>query len=498
MLDTMRGLPKYFRQFKKKLLLSDRLVMAVFFAGLVFLFKKPFWNLPFWWDEENYLEGSLKVLTNGFRPFVEWWSYKPPFLYEITALFFRLFGFCRVIPRALIAFFSFLAVYFTFLLGAKLYGRLAGLAAALWLFFTPLFFAQSGLFQADLPLTALSLITIYYFFSSGKIAYFFSAALLVLTKEPGVLVILSIIAYELLLNPGKVSSKKLFRRVLFLASPLLIFFIWMVLNRVLLGWWLWPYNLDYFKHSAPLLASKLKTILSFIFYRDFHIWLSFLIGGAFLSAFFFPEFKEKLIKKELLLFLILALTETLFFWKGAFLPRYLLPVYPLFFLTAAVSMTCFFEKKFFSWLILGLFIGLFIFRWKTDRVIWAGEISLDYLRAIGVHQAAADYLENNFYDFPIFTLWPLYSELANPNLGYVKKPLKNVYYLKDIGQRIFDETGTGFILVNQIFRGREIREKLDRFLAGNELVLIRQFGFSGEKVSLYQTADLQDFLGKYQ
>lgn len=277
--------------------LSSKKSIFLFFLLLVFLAKLPLLNLPLWWDEENYVWGAIKIWENGFNPFIEFWSYKPPFVYELTALGFKVFGFSRIIPHLVIVFFAFLACYFTFLLGEKLFSRKVGFWAAVLLFLSPLFFAQSGMFHADLPLATLTLIVIFFYLQNKKWAYLLSAICLVLTKESGVLVIGAILIYESIINFRKIFTRDFIQKALFLFSPSLFFFSWMILNKVFLGWYFWSYNLNYYSSGFHFNFNKFKEILDLVYLRNFQLPFLLITGISIIS-----KSVRNLFRKEFLLF----------------------------------------------------------------------------------------------------------------------------------------------------------------------------------------------------
>lgn len=406
--------------------LENKVLMGLFLAFFVLGFKIPFINLPLWWDEGNYFEGALRIYKNNLNPFIEWWSYKPPLVYEISAFSFRLFGVNRGTPRLIVIFFALLALYFTFLLGKRLYSSKVGFFASLLLFFSPLFFAQSGLFHADLPLAALVLIVLYCFLSKKRASYFIAASLMALTKEAAILVIMAILIYEALFNFRKILSRPFLLKSLFITSPLLFFLSWMLFNKRYLGWYLWPYNVGYFS-SFPKIE-ELWPILDFAFWRDFRFLITFPLVIGVVFSFFQKKLRGWLIKRELVLLFLLVVISLFFFWWGPFLPRYLLIFQPLFFIAGTAAILGCFPQKIIYFPIL-ITVGLFfISSWFTPKFEWGGEINLNYIHGIRVYEKTAQFLENNFPSFKIVTIWPLVATLEMPELGYVSNSFDVSYY----------------------------------------------------------------------
>ena len=127
--------------------MKNDIFFGLFLFLLVLLFKIPVLNLPLFGDEMHFVSGSLGILKNHLNPFVEFWGYKPPFLFFTTAIVYQLFGFSIIATRLVIVFFAALALFFTYLLGKELFDRKTGILASLLLFISPLFFMQSGLFH---------------------------------------------------------------------------------------------------------------------------------------------------------------------------------------------------------------------------------------------------------------------------------------------------------------------------------------------------------------
>jgi hypothetical protein len=107
---------------------------------------------------------------------------------------------------------------------------------------------------------------------------------------------------------------------------------------------------------------------------------------------------------------------------GAILPRYLLPVMPLFYLVA-VSCVARLPRIPARVICVAAAAG-FIGAWFINPPYpFPFEDNLAYSDFIRLHQQAAHYLESLSGEPRILTAWPATGELASPYLGYVRKPL---------------------------------------------------------------------------
>jgi hypothetical protein len=110
---------------------------------------------------------------------------------------------------------------------------------------------------------------------------------------------------------------------------------------------------------------------------------------------------------------------------GAILPRYLLPIFPSFFLVLVVFIWRL--PKALARGICGAALVCFAGAWFLNPPYpFPYEDNLSYADFIRLHQQAAQFLELRPHGERILTAWPASDELARPFLGYVAKPLRVV------------------------------------------------------------------------
>jgi len=108
---------------------------------------------------------------------------------------------------------------------------------------------------------------------------------------------------------------------------------------------------------------------------------------------------------------------------GAILPRYLLPVLPLFYLVAAILVMRL--PRFPARLILTATAACFVGAWFINPPYpFPFEDNLAYVDFIRLHEQAARILETQPGHPRILTAWPATDELNQPFLGYVRRPLR--------------------------------------------------------------------------
>lgn len=404
----------------------DRAV--VFLLILVILFKLPTIGLPAHHDELGYFHGVDTVLKNDFNPFVEHSANHPPLILEIAAFFLKIsdgrWSAIAVLHLIIIAFAA-AALIFTYRLGKELFGRRAGITAAILLFFNPLFSAHSGMFDLEIPLTVAAVALFYYYFKADWRGYFLSGVALVMIKETGVLIIFFLVLLDLFKNFPRIRSfSGLAIRAGKMASPLIVFFIWMILNKIFLGWWLKPLYLSFYTSESFRNIDSEKLLR--IAYVDQSMWLVYLLAVVALVL-----YKESFWVKG---FFLLAIVSPWWFYLGQFLPRYILFSYPFIFLIAAVGLEVACKKamiKAAAPMVATAAVIVFIFLFETLLSLfspklfleWSGERNIGYIRYIAANKEAIKWIEENVKrSTPIVSLWPLSYILFEEKLGYLNAP----------------------------------------------------------------------------
>jgi hypothetical protein len=191
------------------------------------------------------------------------------------------------------------------------------------------------------------------------------------------------------------------------------------------GWFLFPghagiLSLSSLSHIVLILKSRVGQL----FFKNYHWLLSLVILAASVKW-----IKTFLRERDKGIVFIGAISIYLIFFALYPVPldRYLLPVYPLFFMLFFQSVD-FLSKQdwrpsFIAFLVI---TSLFIMNWTGKRSTLGHELetNLEYLDFIEVHQKAAQFIESHYPDKYILTDWPQTMELRYPFEGYVESPIR--------------------------------------------------------------------------
>lgn len=475
-------------------LVNNRLLVFFFFFVLVLSLKFNTLNMPYVRDAFGmYVSPSITVKDNSFNPFYgnDKLAPHPPLFFEVLALTFAIFGVHLWVAHSLILLSAIISLYYTYLIGSYLYKPSAGFIAALLLLFSPLFFAQIGMVMLDVFLIPIAAATVYYALQKKLVNYLILGNLLVLTKEPGIIIILAITLYHFLFEKKKIKDLMVY------SSPIFTFILWAVINKLVYGWFFFPDYVGLFGFEIFLKEVLLR--INQVFITNYHLILTLFILffiirlekklrittflGMLVSIFVYsfcryianflsliqkiisinlvdvlkvnlhdlysiryiaplivllifliPDIIKhrgtlsKKLKKEvwLLLFCIFSIISFFSFISGGYQQRYMLMIYPLFFVIGSKALvTLFKHRKVYIFVMIAI-IALFITQWRGNFYPVCGpcEENLEYIQVIKTHQDMARFIETNYPNSVVLTECPQTEELTYLWGGYVNKKIK--------------------------------------------------------------------------
>lgn len=400
-------------------------------AGLMALnglFHLLFLRIPASFDEITFFHIVQLIAHHHLNPFIDTWGYRPPVLFMIPSIVYSVAGPSLLLPRIEIVFFSSISVYFLYKLGAYVFTRRVGLSSSMLLVSFPLFTVLSHKFQDPIPFTALFLATLYYFFTQNTIRYLIAASLLVLTKEIGVVLPMLLTFASRSISLEKHEQMQLYKiSKLSLLIPVGVFVIWMILNKVFLGWYLWTPNVLLFDPKNLL---NLQTSLNEfkLIMLDTEMWIisvTILIGCIGLYRRFIPFKKNQ--TNILVFFISIIILFVIFLMSGYHSKRYYLFLYPLFFLLFTAFLSHWIKSSKLYFLIILLIVGVFTSSQYTQIFFRYtpvfDESSLAYLKNIQLIQKVVTTMQRTESNAFIVAPWYISEPLKNPHNGYVQHAL---------------------------------------------------------------------------
>src|SRR4030042_3401323 len=294
--------------------------------------------LPFYWDEQAYVlpshwlstQGLMHILP-GMHPVGTFFGH-PPLLYLLFAVQFKVFGESLWIPHTIILLFSLTCVTFTYRLGCLLSDWYGGILAALFTCCVPLFYTQSVMVLGDIPITALGVMTVYYFLTGRDRWYFLAATVMLLSKATALAIVVSCAIYAAL---GSTTRERTggWKAAVYYSLPLAALGLFFLLEQLSAGT---PVTNPYFQKYEPLLrvtSESFSTSLLAVVGNCKQVgwatifserkWSMVLVGIIGLLA-----TRGRLWRREFTLFVMIIFFFIAAFSLIFFLQRYLLPTLP--------------------------------------------------------------------------------------------------------------------------------------------------------------------------
>lgn len=451
------------------------------------LLHAPLRGLPFYWDEAGYYAmASLDFCRHALLiPQSTWPTGHTPLVPAVVGTAWRIFGVSPSVARTAILLLAAATVAATYGLGRQVLPAGLGMRAdeaqrsgsnwepAAWaaalMAVSPLFFVQSGMLHIDLAaglFTTLAMAALLpetniqsskleardpipLLSRRGLTAFAAAGSLAILSKETAVILMPAAWAYAWL-----VRRERRLASWLTLAFPLLPLAAWTIYYHHATGFW--TGNGDYLKYNLYSTLDPVRFLLSLLrrLYQLFIGGFNWLLVLVALAGVWWRRSKSGVRSREsevssvekvrwhpgvarfssvdrftgfLLLAGGLSAVSVVFhsLVGGALLRRYLLPVFPVFFVSTT-GLAWRLPRRWARSLCL-LLAGCFVGSWFINPPYpFAFEDNLAYADFIQLHQVAARYLEDHQGEARILSAWPATGELVTPFLGYVTRPLRVV------------------------------------------------------------------------
>ncbi|MBL7957770.1 MAG: hypothetical protein JNM49_07405 [Flavobacteriales bacterium] len=451
-------------------------LLALFIAFVVA--KLPYLNLPFYWDEawvygkavRAMAENGLSLLPSAVPPEL---SRGHPLLFHFLAAgWMKLFGGGFVAMHLFAMTASIALCLATYSLGSLIGSEWTGLAATSVLMVNEIFLAQSGLLLPEVLLALFCTLAIIGTLVRNKSLFLLAMSAALLTKESAIACLFAIMAWLVIRLFETANSAERRQVALWLCisfAPLACAGSFYVIQRIQLGWFLYPEHMSMLTWSASDIAYKARQIYHAAFENQGFVWLTYAIGLAspvlarkapILSRFAMalanitavkvlferwtlPDGLDLAVVSACLAIFYFLLSHQLrtssprlndavtisfvacvAFWAftslNFYTDRYLLALLP-FIAVGAVGILNWvgriWSKRIADWLVIP-FVAFALINIGSDNTV--GDCRLAYRSGIAVHQEMAAYLESHrYYDEPIHGSFVDQYYLGDPDAGYL-------------------------------------------------------------------------------
>jgi hypothetical protein len=470
------------------------------FASILILFYiiclLPQIKLPIHWDALGFvLQATRHYYEQPFAaiypPYLSDFSHPPLWMY-LQAATWELTGNAPIACHIL----SFAAAALILLLTLEFAGgilkRWGQILPLVFLISTPVFLSHSLMCYLDLPATLMTLLALHFAFRGrlGWSAVF--ACAMTLTKLTGLLGLPAVFTANL---QNRADWKKRIAPTFALAglAPAVTLGFWFLIHNSVAGWWI-------MKPGRTLHADHLTNLIStmdYLFLSKFH-WVFIPLFGW--SIFIFLRDKKRSGRvgdPRIYCHFILILSYVAGIGMSEFMPRYLLPMLPSFYLIVLSGL-----QKMHGALrsgvtaIIVIVLGAGILRGGNsqigydDNLQWVGFVKNLQKAERHIRIAAPQQLT-------LFGEWPVRMALTDPDAGYLSGPPFTVISFFDNRSKFkkkwgeikaaFDDPETKSPTVWFLSEGISPNGyAANQFIVGNELPLEASFGNVPFKISIYR------------
>jgi hypothetical protein len=445
-------------------------------------------NAPFHWDVMGFaVPAAENIYNHGVFVAKTGSTGHPPLFLAILALTWKIFGKSLFVSHFLNIILGALGLTSLFFLANRLYGIKVAITSFMFLLFNQTFFTQVGIVYLSIPLMSSAILTVYAYIQRKYWLYLVSAVSMLLIKETSLIVLGSILLYEIFVSLSKREKIiAVLKRTSALAIPVIPLIAWFLAHYLTTGYVFKTARV--FINKGNFFSTFLKNFMKHFIYdssiENFNRtnWIILI----FITVFFISSIKRKL-KYEKLFLLIILLNVTLFSLTDD-LPRYFLITFPFFLLMGARASVSFTEQVkikgriFLLLAIISLYVGFSVMNYHGTRQTdgWRLESNMEYLDMVRLHVKVCEFIQKKHESAWIMTNSPLYIALQKPWYGYVDKPLKVIDF------STLERTENTII----VWSAQSNFGPVVNFMHKNiqDLRQIREFFYKGKRVRIFKFA----------
>ncbi len=397
------------------------------------IYKLQFLNLPYYWDEAwPYAVGvrtmhakGLSLLPGAIDP--ELSRGHPLMFHFLGAAWMKIFGVSLLSGHSFALALTVTTALTSYQLCKKLLSATAGIAVLLLLLVQPAIIFQGAFLMPEIMVAMWTMISFYFYFSKKWGLYIVSATALMLTKEPGLILPISIAGCEtmefFLTNEKKVGV--LTRKLGIIIAPVFIASVFFILQRVIAGWFFLPLYTNMLRSPISVLKTQLPDVLAYVFVYQGRNGL-LLLTATGLIYLLLKKMRIPREHKRICLYLFsFVCCFCLFSAANYYIPRYVACVYPPLIIVCTYILHTAFSK--WNLIYISIIAGLAItsvYYYTTEPT--SGDC--DYSPSIKVASLVVRYCEDHqLNDQPIYATCVLRYDLGLPYVGFLRgKPFSKL------------------------------------------------------------------------
>lgn len=263
------------------------------------LLRIGFLNIAFYWDEAWVYAPALRIMAETGPSILpdaipEFYSRGHPLLFHfLGGIWLRIFGETYSSFHAFALTISTVFLITVYVTVKKWSNAYIALGTVSLLGFSKLFFAEAGNVLPEVLVALFGILSIRFFLEKKYIYYFLFGGLMMWTKESGIVLPASLMLAFFI---EKIFFKKSFAlkedviKAGVICSPLIFFILFLGIQFVYKGWFLFPEHTGMIEFNVTTLLDKLKGILLYLTAEDKRNWITAFLALSILAG---QNFNEK-------------------------------------------------------------------------------------------------------------------------------------------------------------------------------------------------------------
>jgi len=400
---------------------------------LLAVLKFAHFELPFFWDESWSYGKAVAVMVeqgptlNPASVDQEVFRGHPLFFYFLTSGVGKLFGFNPIVMHSYMFLIStVLLVWYGYVI-KRWFGQRVSIIATVIVFTNQMFAVQSSFLLPEVLIGFLCVITVYYFLEKNFILYFITGSALILTKESAV-VLFAVLGLFLLINSIRehLAFKKLLRAGFFYAAPILVYVLFLCIQKMKWGWFLFPAHVDLMDFAFGTIKGRLVKSYAVLFYFYENIVFVGMVLLSTILLFLGFSKRERFSRKQqdvLLIVFLFAIGYSLFTAINFYTLRYLLALFFMLVIPIAVVVGRVQLSGVYQTILSVVFIAtmLFVVLIRPYRLAErVGDCSWGYVNAVQVRQQLINRAISDHPKATFFAGFLMGVNMRDSRLAYVR------------------------------------------------------------------------------
>lgn len=320
------------------------IALVIFFAILFVVAKWSYLSLPAFWDEGFPYAYSIRYLVDHHLTMMpsgmpELYSTGHPTLfYFLAAAWMKIFGAHMFVAHLFILIISVLDLFILYRFAKTFFNPSTGVIAVMLLVTRAIFAAQSTQLLPETLVMLFTLLALHAWLQNKKWMYVLWASLLVLTKEAGLVLPLTLCLWELItvIRYRKISVVQQIKNRFQTALPIFAAALFFTVQRLQMGWFFFPRHVGWISFNPEEIRHKLWDRIGAQLFLNYGGIATTIIFFSAILIFFIRKLRFSAVQRRsvyvILLFLFaFALFSSINFYSA----RYILSLYPFWYMITA-------------------------------------------------------------------------------------------------------------------------------------------------------------------